>query len=105
VAPGLAATGQVTIVDRSILMGYCQKYAQWQKLEAEAAKRPAIVASPNGYPIPNPYAGMANKAFGLMLKAASELGITPSSRSRVKITGGAGVGVKPRSKWAGTGVA
>jgi P27 family predicted phage terminase small subunit len=99
VAPGLIACGQVAVVDRATLMGYCQKYAQWQALEVEAARHPFIVRSPNDYPIPNPALGMANKAFGLMLKAAAELGITPSSRSRVVTT--------PRraetapSKWAG----
>lgn len=93
----LIAAGQVTLVDRATLIGYCLKYGQWKALEDEARKHPFIVKSPSGYPIPNPALGMANKCFGLMLKAASELGITPSSRSRVQA-------VKPQertSKWAG----
>lgn len=83
IAKDLNDAGQVTTVDRSTLIGYCVKYAQWRNLEAEARKHPFIVKAPSGYPIPNPALGMANKAFGLMLKAAAELGITPSSRSRV----------------------
>lgn len=79
----LTATGQVTMMDRATLLGYCLKYGQWKTLEAEAAKHPAIVRSPSGYSIPNPAIGMANKAFALMLKAATELGMTPSARSRV----------------------
>ncbi len=93
----LISTGHVTLVDRTTLIGYCLKYGQWKALEDEARKHPFIVKSPSGYPIPNPALGMANKCFGLMLKAASELGITPSSRSRVQA-------VKPQertSKWAG----
>jgi P27 family predicted phage terminase small subunit len=79
----LSERGQVTTVDRATLIGYCLKYAQWRALEIEAAQHAFVVKAPSGYPIPNPALGMANKVFGLMLKAAAELGITPSSRSRV----------------------
>jgi P27 family predicted phage terminase small subunit len=77
--------GHVTTVDRAVLIAYCTHWARWQALETEASKHPFIVRSPNGYPIPNPALGMANKAFSLMLKAAVELGITPSSRSRIML--------------------
>ena len=101
VAPMLISRGQVTAVDRGTLMGYCLKFAQWKALEQEARNHPFIVRSPSGYPIPNPALGMANKVFSLMLKAAAELGITPSARSRV-----AAASVAPRqepvSKWAGS---
>jgi len=83
IAGRLIQRGQVTVVDRSTLLGYCLKYAQWQALETEAAKHPFLVKSPSGYPMPNPALGMANRAFGLVLKTAAELGITPSARSRV----------------------
>lgn len=82
----LVASGHVTFVDRATLIGYCLKYAQWRSLEDEARRHPFVVKAPSGYPIPNPALGMANKCFALMLKAASELGITPSSRSRVSAT-------------------
>jgi P27 family predicted phage terminase small subunit len=85
VAPGLIACGQVTIADRATLIGYCHKWAQWQALEREASKHPFLVATPSGYPIPNPALSMANKAFHLMLKAAAELGMTPAGRSRVTV--------------------
>ena len=98
VATVLAAHGHVTTVDRATLLGYCLKYAQWQALEREAAAHPFIVKSPSGYPLPNLALGMANKAFALVLKAAAELGITPSSRSRVHAVEHA---TPPTSKWAG----
>jgi P27 family predicted phage terminase small subunit len=98
-APQLISSGQVTMVDRGTLMGYCLKYAQWKALEAEAKNHPFIVRSPSGYPIPNPALGMANRAFALMLKAAAELGITPSSRSRVSV--GSQTPQPQKSKWAG----
>jgi len=100
VASMLIERGQVTTVDRAVLTGYCVKYAQWIALEREAAKHPFIIKAPSGYPIPNPALGMANKAFALMLKAAAELGITPSARSRVTVQLEPWVAT-PDSKWAG----
>jgi len=85
IAPGMIASGQVTTIDRATLIGYCQKWAQWQALEQEAAQHPFLVRAPSGYPMPNPALGMANKAFNLMLKAAAELGMTPAGRSRVSV--------------------
>lgn len=99
VAAMLIDRGQVTTVDRAVLTGYCLKYAQWLALERAAAARPFIVKSPSGYPIPNPALGMANKVFGLLLKSAAELGITPSSRSRVSVTDPRVTA--PATKWAG----
>lgn len=85
VAPGLIHSGQVTLVDRALLIGYCQKWAQWQALEAAAAEHPFIVKGPNGKPIANPALSLAFKAFNLMLRSAAELGMTPSARSKVTI--------------------
>ncbi len=99
IAGMLIQRGQVTVVDRSTLLGYCLKYAQWQALETEAAKHPFIIKSPSGYPMPNPAMGMANRAFALLLKASAELGITPSARSRVVATPVVQQAVQ--SKWSG----
>ena len=96
IAPQLITQGQVTTVDRAALIGYCQKWAQWQALEAEAAKHPFVVKSASGSPIPNPAFKLANQTFAVMLKAAVELGITPSARSRVMAQPSA----PPVSKWA-----
>ena len=85
-APGLILSGQVTVVDRANLIGYCQKWAQWQALETEAALHPFIVRAVTGSPMPNPALSLANKTFNLMLKAAAELGMTPAGRSRVSIS-------------------
>lgn len=83
IAPTLVERGHVTVVDRDTLIGYCVKYAQWRRLEDLSFGKPEVIAAPSGYPMPNPLISMANKAFVLMLKAAAELGITPSSRTRV----------------------
>jgi P27 family predicted phage terminase small subunit len=88
-APLLAARGHVTIVDRAAMLGYCTLHGRWQQLEREARLHPSIVRSPSGYPIPSPALAQANRAFALLLKVAAELGLTPSSRSRIIAEGDA----------------
>jgi P27 family predicted phage terminase small subunit len=88
-AGALSDRGHCMATDRNALVGYCLKYAQWRALEEEARKHPFVVKAPSGYPIPNPALGMANKVFSLLLKTAAELGLTPSSRTRVVAAKGA----------------
>lgn len=85
IAPLLIDRGQVTVVDRAVLAGYCTKYAQWQELEAAAVGEPFVLTRKSGSLFVNPIHGMANRALALMLKAAAEIGITPSSRTRVSV--------------------
>jgi P27 family predicted phage terminase small subunit len=82
-APSLSARGHATTVDRSTLIAYCLKYAQWIKLETAAASGEFLIAGK-----PNPLIHMANKAYALFLRAAIELGVTPSQRPRVSTIGG-----------------
>ena len=96
-APGLIACGQVTLADRALLIGYCVKYGQWLHLEDVARNEDPIVEGSTGNPIVNPTHRHANALFELMIRAAGELGLTPTSRSRVtKATPAPAV-----SKWAG----
>lgn len=50
-----------------------------------------------GDPMQNPYLPIVNKQAQIMLKAAAELGFTPSSRSRVEVSGSATQGNKFRN--------
>lgn len=95
-APGLIACGQVTMADRTVLVAYCLKYGQWLRLEEEALRHPLIVKGAAGNPISNPAIRLANQTLDLLLRAAAELGITPSARTRVARTPPV-----PVSKWAG----
>ena len=49
-----------------------------------------VVRSPSGYPMTNPYLSIATKALAACNKLWPELGLTPSSRSRVTTAGSAG---------------
>jgi P27 family predicted phage terminase small subunit len=86
-AVALSSRGHCLAVDRTSLMGYCLKYAQWLALEQEADD--LLVTTARGSLMPNPAIGMANRAFALVLKTAAELGLTPSSRTRVVAAKGA----------------
>lgn len=78
--------GQVTSGDRENAIGYCALWAQWRSQDAEASRHPHVVASgPSKHPIPNPARGMANKTWLMFCKTSAELGLTPSSRSRVTV--------------------
>ena len=74
--------GHVTTVDRGTLIAYCLKYAQWITYERQAGAEATIIKAPSAL-VPNPLIALANRAYTGMLKAAVELGITPSSRSRI----------------------
>ncbi len=41
--------------------------------------------SPNGYPMQSPYVAVANKQVEIMVRIAAELGMTPSSRTRIRV--------------------
>jgi P27 family predicted phage terminase small subunit len=61
---------------------------EWDRyLEAREKAYPRIVKAPSGYAMPNPWLSVQTKALAACLKLWPELGLTPSSRSRVKAEG------------------
>lgn len=77
--------GLLTAIDRTALAAYCQLYARWVKAEEKVEEVGEVVKAPaTGYPIQNPYLGIANTALKLMHSYLVEFGMTPSARSRVK---------------------
>lgn len=86
----LLAIGLLTAVDRSALAAYCAAFARWVNAEKELQNKPAVVKAPSGYPMPNPYIGIANTAMDHMRKFLTEFGMTPASRSRIQVEPAAG---------------
>jgi P27 family predicted phage terminase small subunit len=82
-APMLQRLRLVTEADRSALLAACVEWARY--LEATSRVRTAgmVVKTPSGYPMPNPYLSIASKALAACRGLWPELGLTPSSRSRV----------------------
>lgn len=81
-----APFGLLKRVDRSTLVAWVvaedlHRQAV-QKLNAGAM----LINTPNGMPVQSPYLAIINKQAAIMLKAASEMGFTPASRSRVEVS-------------------
>lgn len=80
--------GLLTELDMASFASYCQAYARWKEAEEFISQHGSIVKTKTGYwqQVPQVSISRANQA--MMLKAASEFGLTPSARSRI-IAGGA----------------
>lgn len=87
VAPRLVAmgSGMLTEVDRAAFACYRQAVGRLEDAERELVKYRNVIKTPKGYPIQNPYLAIANKAIDQIRQFAVEFGMTPSSRSRVRV--------------------
>jgi phage terminase small subunit len=79
------ARGQITVDDRANAIGLCELWAKYRMLRAEEAKHPPVVAvGKNKYPMLNPAGLGADKVLERFVKLSAELGLTVTSRTRVK---------------------
>lgn len=86
----LMAVRVISELDRAILTGYCQSWAEYVAACEEVPKHKPVylVKDPNtGQPIPklNPWIRVEREAFERMVKSAMELGLSPVSRTRIKV--------------------
>ena len=82
----LVAIGLLTSVDRAALAAYCSSYSRWAAAEEQIQKFGTVIKSPkSGYPVQNPYVGVANTALDHMRKFGVEFGMTPASRTRLQV--------------------
>jgi P27 family predicted phage terminase small subunit len=78
--------GLLSLADRTALAAYCTAYSRWVQAEAAVKKYGTIVKSPDkGFPMKSPYLTIADQAMESMRKFMVEFGLTPSSRSRIKV--------------------
>jgi P27 family predicted phage terminase small subunit len=84
----LKPTGVLARTDLAVLEMYCDSYATWKKTRAYIERLGPLVKTKQGNIIPNPAIGIANTQKKLVLRFASELGLTPSSRARLTTPGG-----------------
>lgn len=82
-APMLRRLRLVTDADRGALIAVCLEWARYIDATKKVALLGMVVKAPSGYPMPNPYLSIATKALAGCSKLWPELGLTPSSRSRV----------------------
>jgi P27 family predicted phage terminase small subunit len=81
----LAELGLLTSIDRGLLAAYCQAHALWVEAVSSIQRYGTMVKSPNGYPMQSPYVAVANKQVDIMVRIAAEFGMTPSSRTRIRV--------------------
>ena len=75
----------LTEIDSTALAAYCQAYERWVMAEKEIRKHGMVIKAPSGYPVQSPYLSISNKALEHMKKFLVEFGMTPASRTRVKV--------------------
>jgi P27 family predicted phage terminase small subunit len=80
-----APYGLLKLIDRSALVAWVVA----EDLHRQAAEKlnggAMLIKTPNGMPVQSPYLSIINKQAAIMIKAASEMGFSPASRSRVEI--------------------
>lgn len=93
-----APPGLLKRLDRSVLVMFVVAEDLHKEAAQKVAEYGAVIKAPHsGIPMQSPYLAIMNKQAAIMVKAASEMGFSPSSRSRVKVDSGG----KGRSKFDG----
>ena len=85
VIPELSRLGLLSKLDRNILAGYCISYALWQRSQEYLFKQGAVYVTTNGKLQPRPEVAVAKDAGEMMNNFAAELGLTPTSRARMRL--------------------
>jgi P27 family predicted phage terminase small subunit len=82
----LQQMGILSTADRTALAAYCAAYSRWVAAELAVKKFGTIVKSPEkGFPMKSPYLCVAETALEQMRRLLVEFGLTPSSRSRIRL--------------------
>ena len=84
-AKTLVALGLLSDLDRGVFCAYCVAWAKWRKAEELLEKHNLLVKTPNGYPVQSPLVSIAKQEREAMLKAGTELGLSPAARTRIDV--------------------
>lgn len=88
IVPELEELGLLTVVDRAALSGYCQWWARYRQAE-EALERdgPVVEIMTRGGPmqVQSPWVSLSKQASEACRRFLVEFGLTPASRSRLKV--------------------
>jgi P27 family predicted phage terminase small subunit len=80
-----APKGLLKKLDISVLEIWVTSYVVYRECFSKVQEMGQVLTSPSGYPIVNPYLSNMNKQALIMMKSASEMGFTPTSRSKVSV--------------------
>jgi len=81
----LHALNIITRIDRAALVAYCQAWADYVQACDKVSKEGEVIISDKGGLYQNPWVSIKNSAMDRMVKISAEFGMTPSSRSRIKV--------------------
>jgi len=79
----LLELGILTDLDRAVLIAYCESWSLYVQAREKVAEEGSVLISSKGTPYASPYHNQMTAAMKAMVGYAAELGMTPSSRSRV----------------------
>ena len=96
----LTESGTITTLDRSALMCYCDAFAAYQKNKTLSDKAEWYKNEKTGVMCIAPWVKLRDEADQRMRMWAGELGMTPSSRSRVVSVAPKSTGIKARDRRA-----
>ena len=83
IVPELNALGLLIPLDRGALANYCCAYALWLEAIEGIQKFGSMIKAPSGYPVQSPYVSLVNKQVDIMIRLASEIGLTPAARQKL----------------------
>jgi P27 family predicted phage terminase small subunit len=85
--PLLTRCGQITDADRSVLIAACVEWSYYVAAISDIAARGLVLKAPRtGVAMINPFRSVAARALAGCLRLWPELGLTPSSRTRLTTT-------------------
>jgi len=84
-APLLEKLGLLTEIDHGMFEAMCIAYSDWVKYSKQARERPLIKSQNSNYVQISPFITLAQNALKNYLKIAAEFGLSPSSRSNLKV--------------------
>ena len=68
---------------KAAFAAYCVAWSRWVMAEKKVQEFGPVHNTPNGFLQSSPYLTIANQAFAQVMKALTELGISPTSQARV----------------------
>src|SRR5262245_59889578 len=98
-APMLRQCGLVSPAETAALIALCQQWARYLDTHDKVRALGMLVKNADGVPVRNPYLRLADAALDHCRRLWSELGLTPSSRSRIIALPPAEL--QQTSKWSG----
>jgi P27 family predicted phage terminase small subunit len=85
IVPKLEAIGVLTEIDRTALAAYCDAWGRWVEASLGLQKSGMLIKGRQGEAVKSPYLPVINQAIEQMRMMLIEFGMSPSSRSRLRV--------------------